>query len=106
MSTRTRWTRLCLAIGFALCVPLSATADAVSGRAYGPDGKPVPNATFTARPAKGEAVQFKTDPSGNFSVFLDPGRWTVSPSADATLQGGIDSYPQPVQQDIHLKRKP
>lgn len=72
---------------------------------YGPDGKPVPNASFTAKPAKGQAVEFKTDRSGNFSVYLDPGRYDVRSAANATLQGVIESYPQPVQQDIHLKKR-
>ncbi len=104
ISTRTTWTSLCLAIAFALFLAVSATAGAVSGRIYGPDEKPVMNTTFTAKPAKRDAVEFRTDPSGNFGVYLDPGRYTVSPSADATLQGVIDSLPEPVQQDIHLKK--
>ncbi len=104
-STRTTGTSLCLAIAFALCLPASATADAVSGRVYGPDKKPVPNTTFTAQPEKGQAVKFSSDPSGNFSVYLDPGKYTVKSSADDTLEGVIESYPQPVQQDIHLKKR-
>ncbi len=101
---RTIWMSLCLATAFALLVPISAVADTVSGRIYGQDEKPVPNATFTAKPARGEAVEFKTNASGAFSVYLDPGRYTISPSADASLQGVIDSYPQPVQQDVHMKK--
>jgi hypothetical protein len=93
-----------MAIAFALIAPISAMADTVSGRIYGQDEKPVLNATFTAKPAKGDAVEFKTNASGSFSVYLDPGRYTISPSADASLQGVIDSYPQPVQQDVHLKK--
>jgi len=80
-------------------------ADTVSGRVYGQDGKPVPNMTFTAKPAKGEPVEFKTNAAGNFSTYLDPGRYTVTPSGGPDLQGVIDSYPQPVQQDVHLKKE-
>ena len=98
------WATLCIAIAFTLIAPVSALADTVSGRIYGQDEKPVLNATFTAKPAKGDAVEFKTNASGSFSVYLDPGRYTISSGSDASLQGTIDSYPQPVQQDIHLKK--
>ncbi len=102
--TRTIWVSLCLAMAFALGLPPGATADAVSGRVY-LDGTAVTNTTFTARPAaRGRAVQFRSDASGNFSVYLDPGRYTVL-SSDGTLEGSVDSYPQPVQQDIHLRRR-
>lgn len=101
---RTTWTALCIAIAFALIAPVSTMADTVSGRIYGQDEKPAANMTFTAKPAKGEAVQFKTNATGAFSVYLDAGRYTVSPSADASIQGVINSYPQPVQQDVHLKK--
>jgi hypothetical protein len=100
---RVIWASLCL-VAFAFAVPITIMADTVSGRVYGQDGKPVSNVTFTAKPAKGDGVAFKTDPSGNFSVYLDPGRYTVTPTGDSSLQGLINSYPQPVQQDVHLKK--
>ena len=81
-----------------------AAADGISGRVYAPDGKALPNAILTARPEKGPVVDFKTDASGNFSVFLDPGRWVVSVRADASLEGVLESSSQPVQQDVHLKK--
>jgi hypothetical protein len=87
-----------------LLAPFSAMADTVSGRIYGPDAKPLANATFTAKPAKGDAVEFKTSASGTFSVYLDPGRYAITAGSDAGLEGVIDSYPQPVQQDVHLKK--
>lgn len=83
---------------------LPARGDGISGRVYGPDGKALPNMVLTARPEKGPGVDFKTDASGNFSVFLDPGRYMVSSRADASLEGVIESYSQPVQQDVHMKR--
>ena len=104
-STRSTCTSLCLAIAFALCLTVSATADAVSGRIYGPDENPVTNTAFNAKiHVEDKPVEFKTDSSGNFSVYLDPGRYTVCPKDDATLHGGIDSYPEPLQQDIHLEK--
>src|SRR5262245_35799453 len=99
---------ICLAelivVSFVVLAPLSSLADTVSGRIQDPAGKPVANATFVAKPAKGETVEFKTNASGTFSVYLDPGRYTISSSADPSLQGVIESYPQPVQQDVHLKK--
>ncbi len=104
-SKRTTWMTLCLTIAVALWLPAAASADVVSGRVLGPDEKPILNNAFSARDAKGQATPFKTDKSGNFSVYLDPGKYVVSFSADATLEGVIESYPQPVQQDIRLKKK-
>jgi Carboxypeptidase regulatory-like domain len=102
---RTSWTSLFLALAFVVTISASAMADTVSGRIYDPDGKPLPNATLTAKPAKGDAVEFKTNASGGFSTYLDPGRYAVTLSGNAGLQGVVDSYPQPVQQDIHLKKE-
>ncbi len=81
-----------------------ALADGISGRVFGPDGKPLPNAILAARPEKGPPVEFKTDGSGSFSVFLDPGRYVVSPRGDTSLEGVLESYSQPVQQDVRLKK--
>ncbi len=95
---------LCLAIAGPIWFSFTAFADIVSGRILGADEKPMVNGTFTARNAKGEATTFKTDKSGNFSVYLDPRKYTVNPSADAALTGVIESFPQPRQQDVHLTR--
>jgi hypothetical protein len=96
---------LCLAIGFLILLPLGAAADIVSGRILGVDEKPIVSGTFMAKDAKGQATTFKSDPKGNFSVYLDPGKFTVSSSADPSLSGTIESFPQPRQQDVHLTKK-
>src|SRR5690349_10074634 len=96
---------LCLATGVLILVPLAASADIVSGRILGADEKPIVNGTFTAKDAKGQSTTFKSDPKGNFSVYLDPGKFTVSFSADSSLSGTIESFPQPRQQDVHLTKK-
>ena len=98
------WTPLCLAIAVALCIPAIASADIVSGRIFGLDEKPILNATFTAKDAKGAATTIKTNATGNFSVYLDPGKFTISYSADPTVTGVIESFPQARQQDVHLKK--
>ena len=95
-----------LALG--LCIlglPSLAMADIVSGRVFGADDRPLVSATLTAKNARGEATNFKSDASGNFSVYLDPGKYTVSFAGDATVEGTVEGYPQPFQQDIHLKKK-
>src|SRR6266567_8729958 len=95
---------IALAFAGAIWFALPASADIVSGRILGADEKPILNGTFTARNSKGESTTFKTDKSGNFSVYLDPGKYTVSPSTDASLTGVIESFPQPRQQDVHLSK--
>ncbi len=96
--------RLCLALALGFLAPGAAVADTVAGRIYGIDEKPIANMTFKAKPAKGEAVEFKTNATGAYSVYLDPGRYTVSPSNDPSVQGSLSSFPQPAQQDVHLKK--
>ncbi len=101
---RITWAMIALAIAGSIWFSLPASADIVSGRILGADEKPILNGTFTARNSKGESITFKTDKSGNFSVYLDPGKYTVSPSADASLTGVIESFPQPRQQDVRLSK--
>jgi hypothetical protein len=105
LNMRRQFRNLCLCITFAIVLPLAASADIVSGRVLGADQKPILNGTFTAKDAKGESTTFKSDPKGNFTVYLDPGKFTVSSSADPSLSGTIESFPQPRQQDVHLIKK-
>jgi len=99
------WAILCLAIAVSTCLPAIASADIVSGRIFGLDEKPIPNGTFTAKDSKGASTTIKTNAMGNFSVYLDPGKFTITYSADPTLTGAIESFPQPKQQDVHLKKE-
>lgn len=101
---RKGWATLCLAIAVAGCFSVVASADIVSGRIFGLDEKPIPNATFSAKDSKGAATAIKTNAMGNFSVYLDPGKYTISYSADPSLTGVIESFPQAKQQDVHLKK--
>jgi hypothetical protein len=94
-----------LAAVVTMCFALPAAADIVSGRVLGTDEKPIVNGTFTAKDAKGGTITFKSDNAGNFSVYLDPGKFTVTSSADAALTGVIESSPQPRQMDVHLTKK-
>ena len=96
---------LWILIAFVFYSPIPTRADAISGKVYGPDGQILKSRSFTVVTPRGP-VEFSTDDSGNFSVYLDPGRYTVRPKDDATLEGLVTSYPQPAREDIHLKKKP
>jgi hypothetical protein len=99
---RTKWTNVCLAIAFALCLVDSANADFVTGRVYDPDGNILKNKAFTV---DGKNINFKTDGSGNFSLYLDPGTYKVHQSDDRSVEGIVHGYPQSAQEDIHLKKR-
>ena len=101
---RNVWATLFLAIAVSACFSSVASADIVSGRIFGLDEKPIVNGTFTAKDSKGATTPIKTNAMGNFSVYLDPGKFTLSYSADPSLTGVIESFPQPRQQDVHLKK--
>jgi hypothetical protein len=83
-----------------MCLASPASADIVSGRILGADEKPILNGTFTARDAKGQTTTFKSDKAGNFSVYLDPGKFRISSTTDASLTGVIESFPQPRQRFV------
>lgn len=96
----------CLLFVFFVCLPTQVRADGVSGRVYDPNNKPLADASLTAQSQSGGAsVDFRTDKSGNFSVYLEPGRYEVVTKEDRSLKGSVESYSRPVQQDIHLKKE-
>ena len=101
---RVVWTVVCFALAAVLILPAVASADIVSGRVLGVDEKPIANGSFVAKDAKGGTTTFKTNQDGNYSVFLEPGKYTVSYGADATVTGTLESFPQPRQSDIKLKK--
>ena len=98
------WIALCLALAAILSLPSSASADIVSGKILGLDDKPIPNGSFVAKDAKGGTTTFKSNAEGNYSVFLEPGKYTVTYGADATVTATLESFPQPRQADIKLKK--
>lgn len=42
-------------------------------------------AAFTVRQAGRQVSQFQSDPAGQFTVYLDPGAYTIVPSVDAPV---------------------
>jgi hypothetical protein len=99
-------TMLSLTIVCLIFVAIPAWADIVSGGVYGPDGTLLATKTFRVLQGGDKLVTtFTTDSSANFSVYVAPGRYTVRPENDDTLEGDIQGYPQPVRQDIRLRRR-
>lgn len=79
----------------------------VYGRLYA-DGKIQPNKSFTVRDTNEKVVgDVSTDGSGNYSIFLPPGTYSIEykDSNNTMWRAQIDSYPQPVRQDIYLTKK-
>jgi hypothetical protein len=101
---RILWIAVCFVLAAVLSLPSIAMADIVSGRVLDANEKPILNGSFTAKDAKGGMTGFKSNKDGNYSVFLEPGKYTVTYTGDATLTGAIESFPQPRQSDVHLKK--
>lgn len=110
---RMRFWPACLVMaGIVIFAGSPLKADMVSGRVFDSSGKAVAGKSFTVKNSKGSCVkQFETDQAGNFGVFLSSGRYSVGfapPNQDCSKfkdLGVIESYSQPVQQDIHLKKE-
>ena len=94
-----------LTIVFVFCLALCAWADVISGNVYGPGGELLKSASFSVFLDGSAVTTFTTDASGYYSVFLKPGRYKVRPKDNAALEGDLESYPQPVRQDIRLRQK-
>src|SRR5438445_10790040 len=60
----TTWAGRLVAIAFTLCLPISASADIVSGRVYDPGGSALPSPNFVVQARNGEAVKCQPDQSG------------------------------------------
>lgn len=101
---RMLWIAVCFVLAAALSLPSIAMADIVSGKVLDANEKPILNGSFTAKDAKGGTTPFKTNKDGNYSVFLEPGKYTVIYAGDATVAGAIESFPQPRQSDVRLKK--
>jgi hypothetical protein len=95
-------------LALALSISVPAKGDLVYGRVYGAEGKFQPRNAFTLKDSTGRTVQeVKTDEYKGYSVFLSPGTYKVefTDKDNALWVGEIESYPQPVRQDIHLKKR-
>ena len=97
---------LFLAMALVLSFAASAAADVVSGQVYAADGSLAANQTFRVLQDKDRVVTtFRTDGSGHFSVYLEQGAYRVRPEGSDEFEGSLTSYPQPVRQDVRLRRR-
>ena len=98
------WLAIILFFFFAL----SAEADTISGRVYDSTRmfRPGDEITISGRDPNGNSISIraKTDKKdGSYRVSLPPGTYEVEFRKDnKTLRGKIQSFPQPIQQDIYL----
>jgi len=85
-----------------------AMADMVYGRVYGAEGKFQPKDSFVVKDSTGKVAKVvKTDELKAYSVFLQPGSYTVEykDKDNAVWQAPLESYPQAARQDIHLTKR-
>jgi hypothetical protein len=91
-----------------LFLALSAEADTISGRVYDSTHtfRPGDEITISGRDPNGNfiSVKVQTDKKdGSYRVFLPPGTYEVEFKKDnKILKGKIQSFPQPIQQNIYL----
>ena len=91
-------------------VVFSSVVPSEAGMVYGHvflDGKLFPSQdTLTFLDAKGNRFTIKTDQNGNYSSFLPTGVYTVIfTQEDVEWTATIRSYPNPIKQDIRMKRQ-
>ena len=92
----------------ALFFAAPAMADMVSGRVYGAEGKFQPKDSFEVKDSSGKVLKVvKTDELKAYSVFLQPGSYTVEykDKNNTIWQAPLQSYPQAARQDIHLTKR-
>ena len=103
-----KWKVGWLAIILIFFFTLSAEADIVSGRVYDKTRtfRPGDEITISGRDPNGNfiSVKVQTDKKdGSYRVSLPPGTYEVEfKKNNKTLKGKIQSFPQPIQQNIYL----
>jgi hypothetical protein len=91
-----------------LCLPFAAHAGLVYGRVFGAETQFKPRDTIVIKSSNGQQVKtVKTDEYKGYSVYLPPAIYRVEfrDASNAIWEASIESYPQPVRQDIYLKKR-
>ena len=92
----------------AFAVIFSSVVPTEAGMVYGHvslDGGAFPPQGILTLDAKGNRFTIRTDRNGNYNVFLPPGVYKVTfTRGRATWSATIRSYPNPVKQDISMRR--
>jgi len=97
------WTGTCLMMVLVFCLPTGAEAGLVYGRVYGAEGEFEPGDAFTLIISEARRIEVKTDKFKGYSISIAPGMYDVEFTKNKKWKAVIQSYPQPVRQDIHLK---
>ncbi|MDE2059554.1 MAG: carboxypeptidase regulatory-like domain-containing protein [candidate division NC10 bacterium] len=92
-----------LVVALSLSFSVPTDAGLVSGRVNDTKGTFQPGGSFRVKDSSGKVVKdsVKTDESKGYSLFLPPGIYTVEFSDGRSAV--IQSHPEPIRQDIHLK---
>ncbi len=97
---------VCLAFAVVFSSVIPSEAGTVYGHVFLDGGSFPPQGILTFQDAKGNRFTMKTDQNGNYSAFLPPGVYTVTfTQEEAVWSTTIRSYPNPVKQDIRMKRE-
>jgi hypothetical protein len=94
-----------LALFLIFCLAVPSEAGLVYGRLMR-DSKALGNMTFTLTDERGNSIQVKTDPQGNYRIMIPPGVYRVTYTEGNVVWGAeIRSYPNEIQQDIQLRQR-
>ncbi len=95
---------LVFAVVFSSVVP--SEAGTVYGHVSLDGGAFPPQGILTFQDANENRFTIRVDQNGNYNAFLPPGVYTVTLTQEgATWSATIRSYPNPVKQDIRMKRQ-
>lgn len=96
---------VCLAFAVVFSSVVPSEAGTVYGHVSLDGGAFPPQGVLTFSDAKGNSFNMRTDQNGNYNGFLPPGVYTVTfAQEEATWSATIRSYPNPVKQDIRMKK--
>ena len=97
---------VCLAFAVVFLSVVPSEAGTVYGHVFLDDGSFPPQGILTFLDAEGNRFTMRTDQNGNYNAFLPPGVYTVTFTQEGATWGTtIRSYPNPVKQDIRMKRQ-
>ena len=96
---------VCLAFAVVFSSVVPSEAGTVYGHVSLDGGAFPPQGVLTFSDAEGNSFNMRTDQNGNYNGFLPPGVYTVTFTQEgATWSATIRSYPNPVKQDIRMRR--
>ena len=95
----------CLAFAVVFSSVVPSEAGTVYGHVFLDGGAFPPQGVLKFSDAKGKSFNIRTDRNGNYNGFLPPGVYEVTfTRGGAKWSATIRSYPNPVKQDIRMRR--